>query len=343
MTIWPPIKNESYVTFFVFKRSGHGGRDHIRIRAHIFGPAQHLDRLKPVGVVVFIQPDGRPDQRAHNRLGGVGILFDKAFGHAEHFFRIVLPDFIVGDDRHADAHGDRLLVPRLAHAVPVDGACLQCCRHLGRRRHRQERLRVDLAGCVVRAVKTGVNTTRCQPITQFVVVGGHREHHAHVERFATRGKIVNDRLERLGTDRMLWQAVGPAWDMRAHHVPHFVGNRDAVAVQVHGKGRDDVGLCAIADGRGDGLTGQHVRAFEGAVNDAVQQHFPVCLCLQRDKQTFIQKIALFIGHSQRGHVGQLDKAKCQFVNFQRLGPAGRAQRGCYRKRQEEFLHESVLV
>ena len=77
----------------------------------------------------------------------------------------------------------------------------------------------------------------------------------------------------------------------------------------------DMGAGAIPDGRGERLARQHMRAVKGAVDHAVEQDFPIRLCLSGNEQPFVLKIALFIGHGRRGHVGQFDKAEFQLVHF----------------------------
>ena len=76
------------------------------------------------------------DQRLDQREVRVRILLGPGLGDAEHLLRIVLPDLVVGDHRHAHALEDGLLVPGLADAVAVDRAGLERRRHLRRRRHR---------------------------------------------------------------------------------------------------------------------------------------------------------------------------------------------------------------
>src|SRR3546814_4703995 len=73
---------------------------------------------------------------------------------------------------------------------------------------------------------------------------------------------------------------------RLDHAPDLVRQGDRVAVQVQAQRRDEIGLGAIADGRRDRLTGEHVRAVKLPADDAVQKHLPVGLRLQRDVQPF---------------------------------------------------------
>ena len=46
-------------------------------------------------------------------------------------------------------------------------------------------------------------------------------------------------------------------------------------------------LGAETDGRGQGLTRQHMRTVERTADDAIQQNLPVCLRFQRHEQAFI--------------------------------------------------------
>jgi hypothetical protein len=103
--------------------------------------------------------------------------------------------------------------------------------------------------------------------------------------------------------------------------PHRVGNGDAVAVQVHREGGDDVGLGAEADGRAERLAGQHMGAVELAVDHAVEQYLPVGLGFERDVEAFVFEETLLVGDGQRRHVGELDEAEFQ-VGF--LSRADRA-------------------
>ena len=63
-----------------------------------------------------------------------------------------------------------------------------------------------------------------------------------------------------------------------------------------------------------------------AVQQAVQQDFPVRLRLQRDVQALILEKTLFLGDGERGHVGQLDETQRQLV-FLDPGGFGKGGRG----------------
>ena len=52
---------------------------------------------------------------------------------------------------------------------------------------------------------------------------------------------------------------------------------------------------------------------EPAVDQAVEQHRPVGLRLERDLQTFVFEVTLVVGDGQRRHVGQLDEAGLEVV------------------------------
>ena len=105
------------------------------------------------------------------------------------------------------------------------------------------------------------------------------------------------------------------WNILLHHLPHFVGHGNTVAIEVHGNWRDDMCFGAVADSCCQRLPGQHVCAVELAGDDPVQQYFPVGLRLQRYKKTFIFEIPFLIGHCQRGHVGQFDETEFDLVFF----------------------------
>ena len=89
-------------------------------------PRQDLDSLHTVGIVVFVQPLGGPDQRLGYGKRGVRIFFGELLVQAENLFRIILPDLVVGYHRYADALEHRLLVPRLPDTVAVDRTRLEC-------------------------------------------------------------------------------------------------------------------------------------------------------------------------------------------------------------------------
>ena len=152
-----------------------------------------------------------------------------------------------------------------------------------------------------------------QPVAQLVIVRRHREDHAHLERFALALHLFDHRLQCARLDRMNGLAVGAGRNVLLHLGPDLVRHRDAVAVEIHREGRDDVGLGAEADGRGDRLAGQHVRAIELAGDDAVEQHFPVGLRLEGDEEAFVFEEALLLGDGDRHHVGELDEAELQLV------------------------------
>ena len=164
----------------------------------------------------------------------------------------------------------------------------------------------------MRRVVARVDAAGGEPVAQFVVVGGHGEHHAHVEGLALLDVPVHHRLQVVRLDRVHWLAVFVG-HVLFHLRPDGVGDGDAVTVQIHGEGRDDVRLGAEADRRRQGLAGEHVRAVELAVDYAVQQHLPVGLRLEGDVQALVLEVAVLVGHRQRRHVGELDKAELQFI------------------------------
>ena len=57
-------------------------------------------------------------------------------------------------------------------------------------------------------------------------------------------------------------------------------------------------------------------AVKLAVDNPVEQHFPVGLGFQGDVQPLIFEKAFFIGNGKRRHVGQLDKAELKIFLFQ---------------------------
>ena len=267
---------------------------------------------------------------------GVRVAVGPTLGHAEHFLGVVLPYLVVGDHRHADAHEHGLLVPRLTHAVAIDGAGLQSGRHLRRRRHRQQHVGAELARHValVRRVVARVQAAGGQPVAQLVVVRGHRKHHPHVERLALGAVIVDHRLERTGRNGVRRLAVGAQLQVRLHLFPDGIRDGNGVAVQVHAERGDDLCLGTETDGGTQRLAGQHVRSVQFAGNHPIQQHLPVGLRLQGDEQTLVLEIALLVGNRQRRHVGELDKAELQHRLFGVTGGGDWQHHQCTRQHDQ---------
>ena len=182
-----------------------------------------------------------------------------------------------------------------------------------------------------------------QPIAQFVIVGRDRKHHAHVEGLALGLVLLDNRFQGRGRDRMHRLAVFLR-DMFLHLRPDLVRHGDAVAVEVHGERGDDMRLGAEADGGRQRLARQHMRAVQGTADHAIQQHLPIGLRFQGDKQPFVEEIALFIGHGERRHIGELDEAKGQLVLFelQRLCQNRRGQKDRGRDRRKKLLHDHCI-
>ena len=101
---------------------------------------------------------------------------------AEHLFRIVVPDLVIGDQGATDAGFHRALVPRLAHAVTDNVAGLEIGNHL---RWRDD----DQAYILIR-----VDAGRTHPVADFVIVGGNGKHHGEGHRFLTGGFVGIDDL-----------------------------------------------------------------------------------------------------------------------------------------------------
>src|SRR5690606_38334614 len=101
-----------------------------------------------------------------------------------------------------DAHGHRLLIPGLAHAISLDGARLERGGHLRRRRYRQLQFTVQrtLVVAFVGRIEAGMNTASGKPVAQLVVMTGDREHYAHAKAFATGAVAVHNRTQCAGTD-----------------------------------------------------------------------------------------------------------------------------------------------
>ena len=224
------IRQGSFIAFFILKGAGHAVGNHGIVRADVFRARQDLHGLGPVGVVVLVQPAPRADQGLDNGPVGVGVFFGPGRAHAKHLLRIVFPDFIVGDQRHADALEYGLLIPGFAHAVAVNGAGLQRGRHLRRRGDREQHIGVDLAGDIRAGVIARMNAARRQPVTQFVVVRRDREYHAHIERLACGPVLIDHGFQVIGLDRMRGFAVCAQRHMRLHLPPDIVGDSDGIAV-----------------------------------------------------------------------------------------------------------------
>ena len=193
---------------------------------------------------------------------------------------------------------------------------------------------VDVAAGVTTLgrIKARVQAACSEPVTKFVVVGGHGKNHAHAKTLALVTVLFDDRFQGSGIDGMSGVAVAAIVDVWAHLLPDVVGYGDTVTVQVHAEGSDDVRLGAVADSGPQWLARQHVGAIQGAGHDAVQQDFPVGLGFQFHKQALIQEKTLFPGNGQWRHIGQFDEAEFQVWLF------GRADvgvcRACRRQDQE---------
>ena len=139
---------------------------------------------------------------------------------------------------------------------------------------------------------------------------------------------------------MLGPSIGHLGNVGQHLFPNLVGDGDPVAVQVHRKGRDDMRLSPVANGRRQGLPGQHMRAVQLAVDHPIQQHFPVGLGFEGDKKPLIKEVALLIGNGERGHVCQLDKTEGQHVLFKvkQFSESGAGHHGRGRKAKDKVFH-----
>ena len=175
-------------------------------------------------------------------------------------------------------------------------------------------------------------------------MGRDREHHAHVEGLALILVGVHHRGQCAGADRVLWAAILHFRNIRLHRFPDFIGNRDAIAVQIHGKGRDDMGFGAISDGRGKRLACQHMRPVQLPADHAIQQNLPVRLRFQGDEQAFVFKIPVLIGDSQRRHIRQFDKPELQLIFLKRkhFSRGGRADQAAACKHQGQQGRHCLL-
>ena len=327
-----------------FKMPGHGIGDDLGIGADIFGARQDFRRLGAVGTIIGIQPDGGADQRLGQRQHGLRVFIGKFGGQAEDLFGVLRENLIIGDDRHADAFDNGLLVPRLAHGIAVNGAQFHRGRHLRGRSHGNQHIRACLPGRIAGRVEAGMDAARRQPVPQFVIMGRDGKDHAQIKAAARRRLRLDRGFQGAGADRMGRFAIRAGGQARFHHGPDRIADGDRVAVQIHRQRRHDMGLRAIADGRGQGLARQHMRPVQLARDHPVQQHLPIRLRFQRDEQALVFKELLFIGDGQRGHIGQLDEAKRQvrLFDIQRLGPCRAGQGRAGQKDQGETGHDRSL-
>jgi hypothetical protein len=116
-------------------------------------------------------------------------------------------------------------------------------------------------------------------------------------------------LERCCRNRVLDLAIRSLWQAGCNLAPYLVRHRDGIAVEIEADRSNQLRLGTNASRCGNGLTRQHVRAIKLATNHAIQQHFPVCLRLERHAQPFFAEEALFLRNGKRCHVRQLDEAK----------------------------------
>ena len=128
---------------------------------------------------------------------------------------------------------------------------------------------------------------------------------------------------------MHWFALRVLGHTGLHQFPHFVGNRDRVAVQIHAEAGDDIGFGADTHCGAERLAREHVRTVEFTGDHAIEDDLPVGLWLERDIQAFILEEALFVRDGERRHVGELDEAELELFL---LGPLAGC-RGVHRERQ----------
>ena len=104
--------------------------------------------------------------------------------------------------------------------------------------------------------------------------------------------------------------------MGAHLFPNFIGDCNAVSVQVHREGCDDVRFRAVSDCRRQWLACEHMGTVQLATDHTVEQHLPVRLCFQCHEQALVEEITVLVSDRERRHISQFDEAEGQFVLFQ---------------------------
>ena len=168
-------------------------------------------------------------------------------------------------------------------------------------------------------------------------MGRGREDHAHAERIARSLQAFCQRLQDSCRNRVLWAAKFVARNCVSDLCPDIVGNCDAVAVQVHGKWRHEVGLHANSDPSGQWLTSQHMGPVKASIGNAFGHGGPVRHRLKSDVETFVGEVAFLECHSQRGHVSELDEAKGE-IRLLNLGVCNCRGRNCGSGGEYYFLH-----
>ena len=258
-----------------------------------------------------------PDNRPQNGGSGRRIFLGKILTQAENFFRVLFPDFIISNHWNADFLLHGRLIPWLAHTIAVNRAGFHRRGHLRWRCYRQGCLCTNSTGNVTRCIIAGLDTTSCQPVTQFVIMRGNRENHSHFKLFSLRLIACNDRLQDRSADRMLRFPVRIFLEVRFNLGPDFVRQGDRIAIEVERERGDQIRLGAIANRCSKRLPGQHVCAVQLTTDHAVEQHFPVCLRFECNVQPFFGEKSLFFGNRQRGHIGELDESELQGRLFNR--------------------------
>src|SRR5690606_13457956 len=156
---------------------------------------------------------------------GIGIGIGPVFGNAKHFFRDVVANVVVGNNRNTYVAIHGFLVPGFVDAVALEGARFQGDVHVVWRRDGTQMNGVELATGVafVACVVAGLDASGSETIAQFIVVGRNGKHHAHVKAAAAVAKTLYHGLERFRRNWMHRFSIFVR-NMFFHFLPHIIGD-----------------------------------------------------------------------------------------------------------------------
>ncbi len=249
-----------------------------------------------------IDPLAGLDDGGRDGARRIRVLPDEIGGRAEGFLRMVLPDVLRGDARHADAVGDRPVAPGLAHTVAVHVAHPHVGHHLGRWH------------CDDLHVLHRVDAVGGEPVVQPHRVGAGGKGLGE-------GVLAFFDLHQPGQRR----AVDPAL------VRHLLRQRDRlpVVVQVHEDGHVLL-RPAYPQVHAVDEAPQYMGHVQLAVDELVAHAGPAGFLGGNDLDAVLLVDAEHRSHHHAGAVGQGNEADLDFLLLGRvgaLGPDGRAQGG----------------
>src|SRR5690606_3370302 len=88
------------------------------------------------------------------------------------------------------------------------------------------------------------------------------------------------------------------------------------------------------------LAREHVRAVELAGDNAIEQHLPVGLRLERYEEPFVLEVTELVRNRERRHVRELDESELELVPLERRLRSVRRRACAHRHRRHERSSES---